>query len=72
MVCGLSWALRERDHRRFGIYSLITIGFVLLSTVFFALNAGGPFMGLTERIPALIGFAWTISLAVMIYRKEYA
>jgi hypothetical protein len=41
----------------------------ILSAGLFAATMGSPFMGLTERIAALVGFLWTFTLALWMYRE---
>lgn len=66
------WFIRTGIFPWFGIYSLITIGLVALSTGFFMTRLGGPLMGLAERIPAFFGFLWTFILGLwMSLHKNY-
>ncbi len=53
---GLSWFL---------IYSLITVGVVIVAAGFYMANQDRPLMGLTERIAGLLGFQWTFVLALL-------
>ena len=63
------WLIRGKIFPGFGIYSFITIGFVIISAGFYAANIGSPIMGLTERITALIGFQWTFMFALWTFLK---
>jgi hypothetical protein len=64
------WFIRTGISSRFGIYSFITIGLVIISAGLFVANIGGPIMGLTERVTALIGFQWTFTLALWMYLRN--
>ncbi len=61
------WFIRTGIASRFGIYSFITIGLVVISAALYMANTGSPYMGLTERITILIGFQWTFTLALWMF-----
>ena len=65
-----TWFNRVRLFPGFRTYTWITIGAVIVSTVIFIANVGGPLMGLTERILALTGFQWTFTLARWLYLNQ--
>jgi 8-oxo-dGTP pyrophosphatase MutT (NUDIX family) len=58
------WLHRSGIWPRFGIYTVVTVGLVLVATSFFLIKVDSPIMGLAERISAVIGFQWTFTLAV--------
>ena len=64
-----TWFLRSKTSIMFGIYSLITIGFVVLTVGLYALSIGGPYMGLAERVTAFTGFQWTFALAFWMFSR---
>ena len=66
------WFMQSQTSKRFGVYSFVTIGFVIISASLYAASVGGPMMGLAERISALVGFQWTFSIAYWMYAKETA
>ena len=51
----------------FRTYSFITAGASLLGAGLFVALMDGPWMGLGERVAALIGFQWTVTLAWWIF-----
>ena len=53
----------------FRTYSFVTAGASLLCAGLFAALMNGPWMGLGERVAALIGFQWTVTLAWWIFSK---
>jgi hypothetical membrane protein len=61
------WFNRKKLLPGFGTYSFVTVVLALITAGFFAANMGTPIMGLTERVPALIGFLWTFILARFLY-----
>ena len=69
LLLGL-WFTRTKLFPGFGIYSLITAGIVILTAVFFMAMVGSPIMGLAERIPILVGFAWTFILARWMFTRQ--
>jgi hypothetical protein len=64
------WFVTAKVSPRFGIYSFITIGLVIISTGLYAISMAGPVMGLAERITALIGFQWTFTLAYWMFSRQ--
>ncbi len=58
-----TWLDRAGIAAGFATYSWLTAGASVLAAVFFALNVGGPLMGLAERAAALAGFQWTFVVA---------
>jgi hypothetical protein len=64
------WFHQTKTSPRLGIYSFVTIGLVVISTGLYAVSVGGPIMGLTERIAALVGFQWTFTLAYWMFSRE--
>lgn len=69
LLLGL-WFTRTKLFPGFGIYSLITVGIVILSVVFFMAMVGSPIMGLAERITILVGFAWTFIFARWMFLRQ--
>jgi len=64
------WFQQVKLFPGFKTFSFITIGLVVLSAAIFILMMGGPIMGLTERITALVGFTWTFVLARWLYIND--
>jgi hypothetical membrane protein len=64
------WFNRVKLFPGFGTYSFITVGVVVLSAGFFVANLGSPIMGLTERITILVGFQWTLILALWMFSRK--
>jgi hypothetical protein len=64
------WFFRTKTSKEFGIYSFITIGLVVITAGLFAASIGSPYMGLAERITALVGFQWTFTLAFWMFSRE--
>jgi hypothetical membrane protein len=54
----------------FRTYSFATVVAVVLTAGWFAASFGGPIMGLSERLTALVGFQWTFILALMTLSRE--
>ena len=52
----------------FRTYTFITIGVQLLMGGFSGVTMGGPLMGLSERLAVLVGFQWTFTLALKLFR----
>ena len=63
------WAFRSGISPAFMTYSFVTILAALVMAGMFAANQGGPLMGLYERLAALVGFQWTMALAVLILKR---
>jgi hypothetical protein len=63
------WLRRTGILPWFALYSLITVGAVMLATGYFMANTGSPIMGLAERITILIGFQWTFVLALSLFSR---
>jgi hypothetical protein len=64
------WFGRVEKPQGFRTYSFIIVGAVIVSTVFFVANVGSPIFGLTERIPILVGFQWTFTLALQLLSRQ--
>ena len=64
------WFVRTKTSSRFGVYTFVTIGLVVISAGLFTVSVGGPIMGLAERISVLVGFQWTFRLAYWMFSKE--
>ena len=64
------WFVRTKISPRFGVYTFVTIGLVILSAGLYAVSIGGPMMGFAERISALVGFQWTFTLAYWMFTRE--
>jgi hypothetical membrane protein len=64
------WYVRTKTSPRFGVYTFVTIGLVVISVGLYAVSIGGPMMGLAERISALVGFQWTFTLAYRMFSRE--
>ena len=64
------WFFRTKTSKKFGVYSFITIGLVVITAGLYAVSIGSPYMGLAERITALVGFQWTFSLAFWMFSRE--
>ena len=64
------WFFRTKTSKKFGAYSFITIGLVVITAGLYAVSIGSSYMGLAERITALVGFQWTFSLAFWMFSRE--
>ena len=64
------WFNRTGLYPGFGTYSFVTIALAVISSGFFMASLGGPLMGLTERVTALVGFAWTFTLALWMFSRS--
>jgi hypothetical protein len=64
------WFVRTKTSPRFGVYSFITIGLVVISAGLYVASVDSPLMGLAERITALVGFQWTFTLAYWMFSRE--
>ena len=58
------WSHRTGVLPGFGMHSWISVGAAVLTAGFFAAEMGSPIMGLAERISVLVGFQWTVTLAL--------
>jgi hypothetical protein len=65
------WFFRTKTSIKFGVYSFITIGFVVITAGLYTVSIGSPYMGLAERITALVGFQWTFTLALWMFSSEH-
>jgi hypothetical protein len=65
-----SWFYHAEQARNFRTHSYITVAMALLGAAWFIMSYGGPHMGLVERITALIGFQWIITLALRILSSQ--
>jgi hypothetical membrane protein len=64
------WFRRTGIFKPFFGYSILTIVLASISSAWFMISVNTPIMGLTERIAILIGFQWTIVLAILILKKD--
>lgn len=64
------WFVRTKTSPRFGVYTFITMGLVVISVGLYAVSIGGPLMGVAERIAAVVGFQWTFILAYWLLVRE--
>jgi hypothetical protein len=64
------WFVRTKTSQRIGVYSFVTIAFVVISASLYAASIGGPMMGLAERISALVGFQWTFTIAYWMFSRK--
>ena len=64
------WFFRTKTSIKFGVYSFITIGLVVITAGLYAVSIGSPYMGLAERVTALVGFQWTFTLAFWMFSRE--
>lgn len=64
-----TWFIRSKIFPGFGVYSYATVCVAIPSAGLFSVTVGSPIMGLTERIAILVGFLWTIILALWMYRE---
>ncbi len=65
------WFNRTSLLRGFLTYSFITVGATLVSAGFLVRLVDSPWMGLAERITALIGFQWTFTLACWMVSRAH-
>jgi Protein of unknown function (DUF998) len=54
----------------FRTYSIATVGVAVLSAGWFVASYGGPWMGISERAAALVGFQWIFLLAILALRYD--
>jgi hypothetical protein len=64
------WFHRTGIARFFRAYSMATVVAVLLTAGWFAVSIGGPLMGISERAAMLVGFQWTVLLAVIVLKND--
>jgi hypothetical membrane protein len=64
-----TWCRRAGVFPWFRTYSFATVGVSLLAAGFFLAAYGGPIMGLAERVAILVGFQWTFTLGLSMFRK---
>jgi len=64
------WLNRADVFPGFGMYSYITVGVIILSGVVGGAAAGTPFMGLVERISAIIIHQWLFILALKLFLTQ--
>ena len=60
------WFYKIRLSRFFLVYSLITILLAVLGGAWFMISVSTPLMGLAERAAILVGFQYTVVLAVLV------
>jgi hypothetical membrane protein len=64
------WFFRTKTSQKFSVYTFLTIGLIVITAGLYAVSIGGPYMGLAERITALVGFQWTFTLALWMYSRD--
>ena len=64
------WIHRAGISPFFRTYSITTIAAVVLTAGWFMKSFGSPIMGLSERVTILVGFQWTVALALLILHQE--
>lgn len=64
------WFQRTGISRSFFAYSMVSVLLAVIAAGWFIVSYAGPLMGLSERIAALVGFQWTIVLAIKVLRSD--
>jgi hypothetical protein len=64
------WFHRTRIATFFLPYSIATVTVVILTAAWFMASFGSPIMGISERVAALVGFQWTVILAVIVLKND--
>jgi len=64
------WFQRIGIAKFFLMYSIATVIGVVLAAGWFMASYGSPIMGLSERVTILVGFQWTILLAVVVLKND--
>lgn len=64
------WLNRTEIFPGFQMYSFISAGAIILSTICFVATVGSPIMGLTERIAVFIDLQWILVLALWMYSQK--
>jgi hypothetical protein len=70
MVLFGGWFHRIRIATIFLQYTIATIVLVLLSAGWFMASYGSPVMGIAERVTILVGFQWTVILAIVVLKND--
>ena len=68
LILGI-WFKRSNVFPGFGAYSLITLGFMVLTGAYALTKVGTPLMGLSERIAIFTNLQWSFVLACKMYRR---
>ena len=63
------WFQRTGIAKSFMMYSIATVIGAVIATGWFMASYGGPLMGISERVAALIEFQWTIFLSVVVLKN---
>jgi hypothetical protein len=66
------WFHRTGIATFFLTYSIATITGVVLTAGWFMASFGSPIMGISERVTILVGFQWTVLLAVIVLKNDRA
>lgn len=64
------WFRRAGFARTFFLYSMVTVVVAAIAAGWFMASYAGPLMGLAERVAALVGFQWTIMLAITVLQSD--
>jgi len=64
------WFHRTRIATFFLPYSIATVTVVIPTAAWFMASFGSPIMGISERVAALVGFQWTVMLAVIVLKND--
>jgi hypothetical protein len=64
------WFHRTRIATFFLPYSIATVTVVILAAGWFMASFGSPIMGISERAAILVGFQWTVILAVIVLKND--
>jgi hypothetical membrane protein len=66
------WLRKASIANFYWIYSLATVLGAILTGMWFIITVDGPLMGIAERAAILVGFQWTITLAILLLKKDQA
>jgi hypothetical protein len=64
------WLHRTRIATFFLPYSIATVTVVIPTAGWFMASFGSPIMGISERVAILVGFQWTVILAVIVLKND--
>jgi hypothetical protein len=64
------WFHRTRIATFFLSYSIATVTVVIPTAGWFMASFGSPIMGISERVAILVGFQWTVILAVIVLKND--
>jgi hypothetical protein len=64
------WFRRTGIAQTFFVYSMVTVVGAAIGAGWFMASYGGPLMGLSERVAALVGFQWTSLLAITVLKND--